>query len=102
MAQVKCIINQLKELGLESYVACPIWTIEDVIEQAKHDNRVITKDDAENILDEIHSKHDAELGITWETIRCYLEEYPTLEDIIEQRLDSEIDRMFTISSEYEE
>lgn len=55
-------------------IACPIWTVEDVLEQAKERDMKITKKQAEEVLDRIDRKHNAELGITWTTIDCELDD----------------------------
>ena len=101
MAIVKDIINQLHTYSLEDHIACPIWIAEDIFDQAKRDNRIITETDANNILDEIHRKHDAELGITWTTISCCLESYPSIEDVKDEKLNIEIDRIVHVITNME-
>ncbi len=51
------------------------WSIEDVLWVANHNKIYISESDAGEILDEIMQDHDAELGVTWETIRCKVEEF---------------------------
>lgn len=67
--------EHLKQINKESIH----WTIEDFAEEAKR----LEEEDMEGIydsekfqdaLEQMIDKHDAELGITWETIRCYLDD----------------------------
>ena len=77
----KDMIAELSALEPDEHIACAIWRVEDVLNTAANDGKVITREEAADVLDEIHRKHDAELGITWITISCMLEEYPNAEDI---------------------
>ncbi len=65
-----------KRLGLcgEQHVAVSIWGEEDVLERAKERGMAITQEQARAIIDTIDHKQDCELGITWDTIDCYLDE----------------------------
>ena len=81
MALVRDIIAELQALDLNDHIACPIWRVEDVLNTAVNDGKVITVEQAAEVIDLIHRKHDAELGITWITISCALEEYPSAADI---------------------
>ena len=48
------------------------WSVEDFTDYAGFE---ITKEKAQEALEEMISKHDAGLGITWNTVEYYLEEY---------------------------
>ncbi|MCK5236183.1 MAG: hypothetical protein KAR06_04275 [Deltaproteobacteria bacterium] len=50
-----------------------IWDIEDVKHQAKEDGMEITEAEARDILAEMKHRHDAEYGISWTVISCYLD-----------------------------
>lgn len=63
-----------KNFKPEDVVAVPIWQVDDVLHQAKEKGIEITKEQAEEVLDRIDRKQDANLGITWTTIDCYLED----------------------------
>jgi len=55
-------------------IAVAVWTVDDVLEQAKKKKMKITKEDAEEVLDRIDRKQSADLGITWDTLDCYLDD----------------------------
>ena len=50
-----------------------IWTTEDVLHQAKEKGVKLTEDEANEILLQMERKHDADVGINWETIDDYIE-----------------------------
>ena len=54
-------------------IAVATWTVADVLEQAKTKKMNITKAQAEKVLERIDRKQSADLGITWDTIDCYLD-----------------------------
>ena len=58
----------------EQHVAVAIWCEDDVVGRAKEKGMKITREQAQEILAKMERNHDAELGITWTTIDCYLEE----------------------------
>lgn len=51
------------------------WSVEDFEGTAEEKGYTITPEKAQEALERMISKHDAEYGICWETIRCYVEEY---------------------------
>ena len=51
------------------------WSVEDFIERAKEMRYKITKKRAQEALEHMIRKHDAELGINWNTIDYYIENY---------------------------
>lgn len=51
------------------------WSWEDVYEVAKQRGVEISKELAQEILEDMIYHHDAELGISWITIDCYLDKY---------------------------
>ena len=58
----------------DQHVTVAIWCEEDVVGRAKEKGMKITREQAQEILAKMEKNHDAELGITWTTIDCYLEE----------------------------
>jgi hypothetical protein len=56
-------------------VAVAIWCEDDVLELAKEEGIKCSRKRAREIIDEIDRKQDAELGISWDTIRDYLHGY---------------------------
>jgi hypothetical protein len=57
------------------HVAVAIWCEDDVLELAKEEGIKCSRKRAREIIDEIDRKQDCELGISWDTIRVYLNEY---------------------------
>ncbi len=49
------------------------WSQEDVLHRAKERGMKITEEQARTIIGEIDRKHDASMGISWDTIDCYLD-----------------------------
>lgn len=60
--------------GNDEHVAVAVWCEEDVFGRAKEKRMKISREEAQEILADIDRKQDAELGITWDTIDCYLDE----------------------------
>ena len=61
--------------GLQEYwndKVAMIWTIYDIQEYAREDGLEISDEDARDILNDIFDNHDAEHGINWITIGCYI------------------------------
>lgn len=56
--------------GLEIAIT---WDVDDVYHQAKEDGIEVTEEEAKSILAEMKHRHDAEHGISWGTISCYLD-----------------------------
>ena len=57
------------------HVAVAIWCEDDVLELAMEEGIKCSRKHAREIIDEIDHKHDATMGISWDTIRIYLNEY---------------------------
>ena len=75
MPEVSEVIGHLqRNYRPEQHIAYAIWCEEDVMRRALKRKLSITKEQAESILDRMYAKHDAELGITWDTIDCALDE----------------------------
>ena len=51
-----------------------VWGIDDVMEQAKQDEKEITEDQARKVLKMMKDNHDCNYGITWETISAYIDQ----------------------------
>ncbi len=75
MATVKELTDRLKSwYGDDAIIAAPVWVEEDVIGYAReHLQMEISREQAQGILEDMHNNHDAELGITWDTIHSALE-----------------------------
>ncbi len=57
------------------YAISVSWNVEDVMHLAKEKGMKITTIQAIEILDNMKRNHDAELGITWTTIDCWLDTF---------------------------
>ena len=73
MPTVKQAIERLKWNG-DKHVAVAIWGEDDVFEKAKERGIKITRKQVQEILEHVDSHQDCELGITWTTIDCELDE----------------------------
>lgn len=60
--------------NLDEHVAVAVWSEDDVLGRAKEREIKITKEKAQEIIDRIDRKQDATLGISWDTIDCYLDD----------------------------
>jgi hypothetical protein len=76
MPTVKEVIEHLsRNYKPDEHIAAAIWCEGDVLGRAKELKIKITRKRAQEILDQIDHAHDASIGISWDTIDCYLE-YP--------------------------
>ena len=76
MPIVRDVVKRLNEqYPPDAHIATAIWCEEDVIGFALNEmgGKVITREQAQSILDQIDANQDCELGITWETIRSGIE-----------------------------
>ncbi len=62
------------QMDNNQHVAVAIWCEDDVLGRAKERGISCTREQAQEILDYMDSHQDCELGITWTTIDCYLDE----------------------------
>lgn len=46
------------------------WNVEDVLVRAEDRDIELTEDEARKILHQLDEKHDASIGINWDTIDC--------------------------------
>lgn len=56
------------------------WSVEDFTEY-DHDKYTINEKQAQDALERMIQKHDASIGINWDTIDYYLCEYGTLKEV---------------------
>ncbi|KKL56233.1 hypothetical protein LCGC14_2247450 [marine sediment metagenome] len=61
--------------GDDTHVAVAIWNPEDVKERAKALGIKVTDEQVNDILDRLDEKQDCSLGISWDTVDCYLDDY---------------------------
>ena len=58
----------------KQHVAVAIWCEADVLARAESKGIKCTREEAAELIDEIDRKQDCELGITWVTLDCYLDQ----------------------------
>ena len=82
------ITNKLDdELISEKNSIFIFWHISDILNRARERNIRISLIDARNMLQEIKDNHDACIGINWDVIDAYLDEYvQKISDFIEKNL----------------
>ena len=61
--------------GVRGHIAIAVWCEEDVLERAKAKGIQMSRKAAGEILDDIDSHQDCELGITWMTLDCTIDEW---------------------------
>ena len=74
MPTVKEAIRRLKWASPQ-HVAVAIWSEDDVLERAKERHTKCSRARAREIIDRIDHKQDCSLGITWDTIDCFLDDF---------------------------
>jgi hypothetical protein len=57
------------------------WCTEDVLMQAENLDIKLTEDQADEILESLGDNHDATIGINWDVISFYIEDYSRRENI---------------------
>ena len=62
----------------EHYAISVSWNVTDVKDKGEEKGMKITTSEAIQVLDNMERNHDAELGITWTTIDCWLDELEIL------------------------
>ncbi len=72
MPTVKEMKEHLATYKDDDVIAWDIWTTEDAIWQAKREGKHLTEEQAQEVIEEVHRHKDAELGINWDTLSCYL------------------------------
>ena len=76
MEDYKKMYEQLKD-EFEQYKRESIkWSVDDFT-YFEHPTHTITEEQAEMALDAMIEKHDAGIGINWDVVQYYLEEYGT-------------------------
>jgi|TARA_Y100000052_G_scaffold17861_1_gene17459 hypothetical protein len=50
------------------------WCTDDVLHQAKEQGVTLTEDEANEILLHMESKHDANIGISWDVMDVYIQD----------------------------
>jgi hypothetical protein len=75
MPEVREVIKHLESYKPDEHIATAIWCEEDVIGRAKELGIKLTTEEAQAILDEIDRKQDCSLGINWDTLDYFIQDY---------------------------
>lgn len=52
-----------------------VWSIQDVIDRASERGLDLDTEAATSILKDMHRHHDAQMGINWETVDAYIDQF---------------------------
>lgn len=52
-----------------------VWSVGDIQQDAEDAGGSISEDDARNLLHQMIRKHDASIGVSWDTIRVWVDDY---------------------------
>jgi len=74
MPTVANVIEHLQGYNPDEHIATAIWCEADVMGRAEEQGMRITHKQAQEILDAIDRKQDCEMGISWDTLDCYIDE----------------------------
>jgi hypothetical protein len=88
-------IKSLKGEFINGNAIAIIWTTEDVLTESENIDTEISEEEAQEVLGILDRTHDAMMGISWDTIRCYINE------IIHDNLDYTFDYGRTTKSRIE-
>jgi len=81
MPKVSEVIDHLqRNYDGDVHIAAPIWCEYDVQKRALERHVSITIEQARSIIDQMDANHNAEIGITWDTIDCGLAAVDELEE----------------------
>lgn len=68
-------IRSYKNEFIEGTAVAIIWSIDDIFTGAQNKGMKITTSEAIDVLTRLYEKHDATLGISWDTIDFLLDDY---------------------------
>jgi hypothetical protein len=80
--KVSDLIERLKNRNPESEIVCIIWNVDDVIqanasladdEENLTTDEEITLEECQEVLRLVERYHDAEYGVTWDTLKYHIE-----------------------------
>jgi Ca2+-binding EF-hand superfamily protein len=72
--KVKEWIKVLRKLDPEESICVHYWQIGDVLHMAEEMEEKVTKEEAQEILEEIEDNIDSEMGVSWTSIRVGIED----------------------------
>jgi len=71
----EAITHLINNYEPNDHCAMHLWVIKDIKDKAEEEKIELSDEECNDILDNIHHHIDSEYGITWETIRCYIQDY---------------------------
>ena len=74
MPTAASVIEHLQGYKPDEHIATAIWCEADVLGRAKELKKKVTRKQAQEILDDIEQHHDCELGISWCTLDCAIQD----------------------------
>ena len=76
-ATIHCLKIEIIKIGRESirWEKCDFEAEADRIERRREMPDMYNHDEFQEALERMIEKHDPEIGITWKTVRCYLNEH---------------------------
>ena len=89
MPTIREAIEHLETFDPDEGCAIHLWTEPDVMCTAEAMNIEITEEEAREILDTIHEHVDCEYGITWESLRCTIDDFDRDRGDIDENKDGE-------------
>ena len=72
---IKELREHIKEYGNDLPCAWALWLPGDVKNIAVQEQVELSDEEIGEILDDVHCNQDAEFGITWESIRCAVQDF---------------------------
>ena len=89
MPTIREAIKHLETYDLDGGCAMHLWTEPDVLGTAEVMNIEITEEEAREILDIVQEHVDCECGITWESLRCTIDDFDRDRGDIDENKDGE-------------
>lgn len=71
---IKEVIEHLQTYRPDQPCAYTVWLADDVKSRAKEMKVRLTKDEIVHVLERVHHKQDASIGINWDTIDYWIDE----------------------------
>jgi len=74
-ASIAKMVKETVEEYFERIFESGVWTLDDIIDQAKDMGYECDEETAKDIMGSIDHNFDASIGISWDTINVYLDDY---------------------------
>lgn len=66
--------DEIQRIDPKEHVCVIIWSVGDVIDRAHERGVKVSQSEAEDIIEEMEHRHDATIGINWDTIDVFLQD----------------------------